>query len=80
MEISEEQRKNMLHALGLDYKKKAYRNYYCCSETHEGWNDLVSKGLATKRILQKGMLSEGDCYFYVNEQGAKFLGVELPED
>ncbi len=78
IEITEKQKKNMLHALGLDYKKKPYRNYYCCSENHEGWKDLVEKGLATKR--ESSLLSRGDVYFFVTEEGSKLLGVKLPKD
>ena len=78
VKITEKQKKNMLHALGLDYKKKAFRNYYCCSKDHEGWNDLISKGFAVKR--DSALLSPDDCYFFVTEKGAKFLGVELPKE
>ncbi len=78
IEIDEQQRKNMLHALGLDHKDKAFRNYYCCSEDHARWNNLVDKGLAIKR--KSPLLSKGDCYFFVTKEGADFLEVSLPKD
>lgn len=70
--------KNIRHALGLDWKNKPYRNFYCCSKTDEGWNDLVNKGFAVKR--DSVMLPKEECYFFVTKEGADFIGVKLPEN
>lgn len=50
--LSEAQRDLMRHTLGLDRSKKPFRNHYCANpeddETCAAWDDLVSRGLATK--------------------------------
>ena len=76
--LTKTQKENMLHALGLDYKKKAYRNFYCTYGEDESWNELVSFGFATKRPFPKGFLPDNGIYYFVTEKGAKFLGVKLP--
>jgi hypothetical protein len=48
LNVSEEQLKEMKHALGLDYKKRPYRNRYYCSIHNTNWNDLVEKNYAKK--------------------------------
>ena len=53
-QLTTEQIDNMQHAIGykpynvVDGVLEYYRNYYDC-EDNKGWNDLVEKGLATKR-------------------------------
>lgn len=42
------------HAFGLDYSNKPYRNYYHCPRDNEEWEDMVSKGYASKRIYKSG--------------------------
>jgi hypothetical protein len=46
--VTEQQLKEMRHALGLDYKNRPYRNRYYCSTNNVNWNDLVDKELARK--------------------------------
>lgn len=46
---SDEQVDKARHALGLTRQKVAYRNYYSSSVDDSDWNDLVERGLATKR-------------------------------
>lgn len=45
---SDEQVDKARHALGLTRHKVAYRNYYSTVDDPD-WNDLVERGLATKR-------------------------------
>lgn len=69
VEITKEQRSVMEHALGLNYKKKPYRNRYYTSSDNLQWLSLVSSGLAE----QGGGWSEGMCYFRVTFAGAKAI-------
>ncbi|MEE4577836.1 MULTISPECIES: hypothetical protein [Paenibacillus] len=67
MELNEEQLENVKHALGLNYNKKPTRNNFYCDADDAGWNDLVAKGLATKR----GGWDEESAYFRLTYEGAK---------
>ncbi|MEF2965069.1 hypothetical protein V3851_04430 [Paenibacillus sp. M1] len=69
--ITESQQKKMRHALGLNYKKKPYRNYYYLSTEDQEWNDLAKKGYAVKR---PGW-NEGSVLYHVTDEGKKLLGV-----
>lgn len=69
VELTKEQRSMMEHALGLNYKKKPYRNRYYTNSDNEHWLDLVSKGLAE----QCGGWEKGRCYFIVTFEGAKTI-------
>ncbi len=77
-EITESQKKKMLHTLGLDYKKKSFRNRYITgheADRNEELTELVEKGLMGKnKFYEQGFI------YWVTEDGAKFLGVELPEE
>ena len=72
--ITEEQLDDMLHALGsshsIDRGLMGWRNYYSVDEPHEGWEDLVCKGLA-KRYDQH----EGRIVYRVSAAGMKILRV-----
>lgn len=46
--FTDEQVDKARHALGLTRAKVAYRNYYSCADDAD-WNDLVERGMATKR-------------------------------
>lgn len=46
--FTDEQVSKARHALGLDRERVAYRNYYSCEDDPD-WNDLVERGMATKR-------------------------------
>jgi hypothetical protein len=59
----------MRHALGLDYSRKPYRNYYYCSTPNDEWEDLVQRSFATK---QEGM-REGSVYYFVTYPALKLL-------
>jgi hypothetical protein len=65
-EITNEQRQKMLHALGLDYKTTAYRNYYCISDPDSDWEALVKMGYAEQvsevcyKVSLKGMAQVAD--------------------
>lgn len=80
MKITKLQKENMEHALGLDYKKKPFRNYYCEYSPNKSWDELVDKGLATVRVIYDEHNYRHYYYYHVSEKGAKFLGVELPKD
>lgn len=69
--VSEEQFRKMKHAVGLDYKKKPYRNRFFCSALDKTWNDLVEKGLAEKGIHKPN--NDEDCYFWLTQQGVEFV-------
>ncbi|WYU49987.1 hypothetical protein MHH67_11350 [Bacillus sp. FSL K6-0047] len=49
MELTEYQKGKLLHAFGLDYSRKPYRNYYYCNKENDEWEDMVAKGYATRR-------------------------------
>lgn len=66
-EITAEQKSEMDHALGLNYKKKPTRNYFYCNSNDPNWTDLVIKGLAT----MSGGWSEGKAYFRLTFEAAK---------
>lgn len=67
--VTESQIKQMKHALGLNYSKKKTRNYFYCGADNREWNDLVEKGLATKR---PGWDDES-AYFHVTEAGIELV-------
>lgn len=68
-EVSEEQKRKMRHALGLDHSKKAYRNRFQTSKDDLDWNDLLDKGLAAK-----GEVGEyGLVWFWLTKQGVEFV-------
>jgi hypothetical protein len=47
-DVSQQQLKEMQHALGIGYKSKPYRNYFFVRKPYENWEDLVRKGFAKK--------------------------------
>lgn len=69
VEITDEQRRIMEHALGLDYKKKPYRNRFYTRSDDPHWLALVSNGLAE----QGGGWEKDRCYFRVTFDGAKAI-------
>ncbi|AWB17241.1 hypothetical protein [Clostridium botulinum] len=71
IDITKTQRQNMKHCIGLDYKKKPYRNYYCTSHKDENWNNLVEKGLAVKSSKEPN--SYGCTCFWLSKQGVEFI-------
>jgi hypothetical protein len=70
--ITESQRKQMEHALGLNKDPKHGRNYFYTRANHPDWNDLVEKGLAGKR----SGWDDDAAYFFVTEEGKNLLGVQ----
>lgn len=71
-QITEVQKEEMKHALGLNYDQKETRNYFYTDADDKEWNDLVEKGFARKR---PGWDDES-AYFSVTDEGKKMLGIE----
>lgn len=71
-QVSSKQLQMMRHALGLDWKKRPYRNrFYTAIHDSDGiaWQDLVQRGLA---VQLPGWKSEVDmAYFKCTYEGAK---------
>ena len=70
---NEKQRDEMFHALGLNIDKpfdikKTRRNYFYINKDNKLWNDLVTKGFATRDETE-----DNDAYFHVSEKGKAFL-------
>lgn len=66
----------MKHALGYSNPMrvhKAFRNRYVCNEDNPHWEELVSMGLAEKRVFE----IERQVAYYVSEYGMKYLGCLL---
>ncbi|WP_374187484.1 hypothetical protein ACEPPU_24350 [Priestia aryabhattai] len=68
-DVTSKQLGMMKHALGLDYSRKPYRNYYYTSSNHEGWNDLFNKGFAKVVPAEK----EGKSYFFLTYEAVKLI-------
>lgn len=71
IKVSEDQLEEMQHAIGLNYKKKPYRNRFFCSENDKNWNELVEKGLAMKGTKRPN--NDDNCYFWLTHQGVEFV-------
>lgn len=71
IEITDYQRELMEHCIGLNYKKKPYRNYFFTKETDKDWNELVQKGLAIKSLNRP--IEDGYMYFWLTRQGIEFI-------
>ncbi|AND84248.1 hypothetical protein GTH52_07180 [Clostridium tyrobutyricum] len=69
IKVSEIQLDLMRHCIGLNYKKKPYRNYFCTSPDDKDWNELVDKGLATKSEEEP---NNGCIYFWLSRQGVEY--------
>lgn len=63
--LTNEQVSKARHALGLTRQKNAYRNYYTAPDDAD-WNDLVAKGLATKREWNGGR----EFIYHLTKRGA----------
>lgn len=68
-DISPDQLNKMRHALGLNRKKKPYRNYFNTSANDPYWCDLVEKGFATKG----GAWTSDTANFYVTFDAVKLI-------
>lgn len=68
LEITDEQLNDMKHALGLDRKKKPYRNRYYSESNNKDWEDLVNKGLADKMEEQPNRTS-----YWLTKQGVEYV-------
>lgn len=71
IEITDSQRDIMEHCIGLNYKKKPYRNYFFINHKDKEWNDLVDKGLAIKSSKEPD--THGCIYFWLSKQGVEFI-------
>lgn len=73
---TEKEKNIMLHSLGLDRSKEAYRNYYAASEGHNSnkeLENLVTHGLMVKR---KDPFNDFDGILYhVTNVGKTTIGV-----
>jgi hypothetical protein len=70
IETSECQKDFMKHCIGLDYKKKPYRNRYETVNTDKDWNELVEKGLAEK---SNNIAENGCVWFWLTHQGVEYI-------
>lgn len=71
IDITESQRHIMEHCIGLNYKRKPFRNYFFTNNTDKEWNVLVDKGLAIKSGKEPD--SNGCIYFWLSKQGVEFI-------
>ncbi|WP_097025406.1 hypothetical protein [Clostridium peptidivorans] len=70
VEVTPYQLDLMKHCIGLDYKKKPYRNRYQTQAEDEGWNDLVKKGLAK---MSDNIADNGLTWFWLTQQGVEYV-------
>lgn len=67
MQVTEEQRGVLLHALGLTRQAEAYRNHYAAEPGDETCNALVEAG-----YMREGREIEGGLvYYHVTEEGRR---------
>lgn len=81
--ITEEQKDDMLHALGRptirkDWKAKTildkcYRNRYIVDNNNKSWEDLILKGFADKVVQTNSLIPKEDAMYFVTEEGVKYL-------
>lgn len=71
------QRELARHALGLDRKRRSYRNRFVCREDNPEWSAMVAVGLATMRPAASVPFG-GDAVFYLTTAGAK-LAIDAGE-
>lgn len=69
--ITETQREEIRHALGLNYSNKITRNNFYTESDDAEWNDLVEKGYATKH---RGW-EDDMAYFRVTDAGKEMVEV-----
>lgn len=70
IETNEYQDKILKHCIGLDYKKKPYRNRYQTQHTDEDWNNLIQKGLAK---MSDDIADNGLTWFWLTQQGVEYV-------
>jgi hypothetical protein len=69
--MSPEQKRKMMHALGLDWSERPYRNRYATIGLGDSdWDDLVERGLAVVAHRTKSQTIYG-----VTDEGISALGV-----
>lgn len=67
--VSKEQIENIRHALGLNYKKIPFRNYFNTGfELDATWEDLCGKGLAQRRWTETA-----GYYYHVTREGRELI-------
>lgn len=77
--LSAEQRDILGHALGLNYRPRQHRNYYC-AELSQGTppapiDDLVRRGLLEpRRTINEGR----DCYYSATSAGTEVAKLAFP--
>lgn len=67
--VSQEQLRIMKHMLGLDYKKKPYRNYFYSHSIQEDIEDLIKNDLA----LSKDASNNRDIVYCLTKKGVEFI-------
>jgi hypothetical protein len=75
--LTEEQDHIIRHSLGLNYKRRPYRNHFCTNEGTTDWPHcmaLVESGHMTRRAGNP--LSGGDDVFIVTRIGKAAVGVK----
>lgn len=66
MNLSDYQIGKLIHAFGLDYSRKPYRNYYFSGKQKDSeWDDMVVKGYAEKEMRDDGI------YYFGTLKGLK---------
>lgn len=77
IKLSESQIRKMQHSLGMDNKKpkrgkyEAYRNYYNTSIEDQELENLITLGLANKRV---GIGAYPGIWYHITEAGIAYLG------
>ena len=70
LRLTIKQIQEMQHALGNQIKKTSYRNYFNTGIDDTSWEELVGKGLASKRQEPEEM---GGVYYHVTDEGIAAL-------
>lgn len=70
IETTEYQDRMIKHCIGLDYKKKPYRNRFQTQAEDEDWKDLVQKGLAK---MSNDIGDNGLTWFWLTHQGVEYV-------
>lgn len=70
IEVTDYQLELIEHCIGLNYKKKPYRNRFFTQADDNDWNELVDKGLGVKGTTQPN--NDGCVYFWLSKQGVEY--------
>lgn len=74
--VTQKQLRIMKHMLGLDYKKKPYRNYYYVYAVEQELEELIKIGFAESRDAS----NNGAVIYHLTKKGVEFLiGKEISD-